>query len=73
MKKYIGVWITEVLLYHCLSNCPDIVVFDCSKQLMLFIKVSCPADINVPSKEWKKLHKYHPLAMNFHLMYIYDA
>ena len=31
--------------------------------------MSCPADINVPSKEREKLHKYFPLALDFRLMY----
>ena len=55
--------------HHHLSNRPDIVVFDYSKQLIQFIEVSCPADINVPSKEREKLHKYCPLVLGFHLMY----
>ena len=55
--------------HHHLNNCPDIVVFDYSKQLIQFIEVSCPADINVPSKEREKLHKYRPLALDFCLMY----
>ena len=27
------------------------------KQLIFFIEVSCPADVNVPSKQQEKLHK----------------
>ena len=53
--------------HHHLSNHPDIVVFDYSKQLIQFIEVSCP--VNVPSKEQEKLHKYCPLALDFRLMY----
>ena len=52
--------------HHHLSNHPDIVVFDYSKQLIQFIEVSCPADIN---EEREKLHKYCPLALDFRLMY----
>ena len=54
---------------HHLSNRPDIVIFDYLKQLILFVEVSCPADINVPCKEQEKLRKYRPLARDFHLMY----
>ena len=55
--------------HHQLGNRPDNVVFDYSKQLIQFIEVSCPVDINVPSKEREKLLKYCPLALDFHLMY----
>ena len=54
---------------HHLSNRPDIVVFNYVKKTILFIEVSCPADINVPSKEREKLNKYQPLAHDFHSMY----
>ena len=54
--------------HHHLSNCPDVIVFDYLKQLILFIEVLCPADVNVPSKEQEKLHKYCPLALDLHLM-----
>ena len=47
-------------LDHHLNNHPDIVVFDYSKQLIQFIEVFCPANINIPSKEQEKLHKYCP-------------
>ena len=36
---------------------------------ILFIEVSCPADINVSLKESEKLHKYQPFAKDFHSMY----
>ena len=54
---------------HHLSNRPDIVVYDYLKQLILFLEVSCPADVNVPSKQQEKLHKYCPLALDFRSMY----
>ena len=54
---------------HHVSNRPDIVVFDYLKQLILFLEVSCPADVNVPSKQQEKLHKYCPLALDFRSMY----
>ena len=54
---------------HHLSNRPDVVVFDFLKQLILFLEVSCPADVNVPSKQQEKLHKYCPLALDFYSMY----
>ena len=55
--------------HHYLSNHPDIITFNYSKQLILFIGVSCPADINVPYNEQKKLHKCHPLSLGFQLMH----
>lgn len=51
------------------SICLDIVVFDYLKQVILFIEVLCPADIDVSSKEQEKLHKYCPLALDFCLVY----
>ena len=55
---------------HHLSNRPDIVLFDYSKEFVLFIKVSCPADLHyVLSKENEKLHKYRDLAHDFRCMY----
>lgn len=54
---------------HHLSNRPDIVLFDYSKKIILFIEVSCPADPHVLSKENEKLHKYRDLAHDFRCMY----
>jgi len=54
--------------YH-LTNHPDLVLFDYDKKAILFIEVSCTADINVVSKETEKFHKYQPLASGFHSMY----
>ena len=51
------------------SNRPDVVLFDYSRKKICFIEISCPADINVPTKEYEKLHKYKPLAHDFFLMY----
>ena len=48
---------------------PDIVLFDYQSSEILFIEISCPADTNVLIKEDEKLHKYHPLAHDFHAMY----
>jgi len=45
------------------------VLFDYSKKKIYFIEISCPADINVPSKEHEKLNKYRQLAQDFYLMY----
>jgi len=33
------------------------------------LTISCPADINVQTKENEKLHKYKPLLSDFHCMY----
>ena len=54
---------------HHLSNRPDIVLFDYDLKKIYFIEVSCPADVNVPSKEQEKLQKYQSLAHDYHLMY----
>ena len=51
------------------SNRPDIVLFDYKSHEILFIEISCPADINVSTKEAEKLSKYHLLAHDFHAMY----
>ena len=51
---------------HHPSNCPDIVVFDFTQKIC-FIKISCPADVNVIAKEQEKLQKYQPLAYDYHL------
>jgi len=51
------------------SNRPDVVVFDYLEEKIYFIEVSCPADVNVPSKEHEKLHKCKPLAHDFHVVY----
>jgi len=53
---------------HHLINHPDIVVFDYVQKNILFVKISCPADINVPSKEKEKLTKYWPLAHDLRRM-----
>ena len=42
------------------SNCPDIVLYDFRKQDIFFIEISCPADINVATKENEKINKYLP-------------
>ena len=54
---------------HYLSNRPDIVLFDYDLKKIYFIEVSCPADVNVPSKEQEKLQKYQSLAHDYHMMY----
>ena len=54
---------------HHLSNRPDIVLFDYDLKKIYFIEVSCPADVNVPSKEQEKLQKYQSLAHDYNLMY----
>ena len=51
------------------SNRPDLVLFDYSENKIYFIEVSCPADVNVPSKEKEKLREYKSLAHDFYLMY----
>ena len=51
------------------SNCPDIVIYDFCQQEILFIEISCPADINVATKEDEKINKYCSLAADFHQMY----
>ena len=54
---------------HHPSNWPDLVLFNYQKKSILFIEVSCPADIHVLSKENEKLQKYCPLAHDFRSMY----
>ena len=51
------------------SNRPDIVLFAYQQKQICFIEISCPADINVISKEEEKLLKYRDLATNFQQMY----
>ena len=51
------------------SNHPDIVLYDFRQQQIFFIEISCPADINVVTKEDEKITKYCSLAANFHQMY----
>ena len=51
------------------SNCPDIVLYDFCQQQIFFIEISCPADINVVTKEDEKINKYCSLAADFHQMY----
>jgi len=51
------------------SNRPDIVLFDYRQKQISFIEVSCPTDINVATKEEKKLSKYSDLAVDFQQMY----
>jgi len=53
---------------HHLSNCPDIVLFNYDQKIY-FVEISCPADVNVLSKEQEKLQKYQALAYDYHLMY----
>jgi len=54
---------------HHLSNHPDIVLFDYDQKKIYFVEISCPADVNVLSKEQEKLQKYQALAYDYHLMY----
>jgi len=57
---------------HHLSNRrnrPDIVLFDYAIKKIYFIKVSCPADVTVVSKEQEKVQKYQSLAYDFHSMF----
>ena len=51
------------------SNRPDIVLYDFHQQEIFFIEISCPADINVSTKEDEKINKYCSLAADFHQMY----
>ena len=51
------------------SNRPDIVLYDFHQQEIFFIEISCPADINVLTKEDEKINKYCSLAADFHQMY----
>ena len=50
-------------------NHPDIVLYDFNQQEIFFIEISCPADINVSTKEDEKITKYCSLAADFHQMY----
>ena len=50
------------------SNHPDIVLHDFCQQEIFFIEISCPADINVSSKEDEKISKYCSLAADFYQM-----
>ena len=43
-------------------NRPNIVVFLKQEKRILFLEVSCPADVNVVEKEEEKVQKYHALA-----------
>jgi len=45
-----------------LKNRPDIVVFLKQCQRIMFLEISCPADVNVFEKEDEKILKYQPLA-----------
>jgi len=52
---------------HHLSNCPwHCFVWLCCEY---FIEISCPADVNVFTKEQEKIQKYQSLAQDYHLMY----
>ena len=51
------------------GNRPDIVLFAYQQRQIYFIEISCPADINVISKEEEKLLKYRDLAADFQQMY----
>ena len=51
------------------SDCLDIVLYDFCQQQTCFIEISCPADINVITKEDKKTNKYCSLAADLHQMY----
>ena len=44
------------------NNRPDIVVFMKQCQCIMFVEISCPADVNVFEKEDEKILKYQPLA-----------
>lgn len=55
--------------HHSSNQQPDIVLFDHPKENILFIKVTCPADSHVLSKENEKLHKHCVLAHEIYLMY----
>ena len=44
------------------SNRPDIVVFLKNCHCIMFVSISCPADINVFDNEGEKVSKYQPLA-----------
>jgi len=54
--------------YH-LSNRPDIVLFDYAVKRTYFIEISCPADVNIFTKEQEKIRKYQSLAQDYHLMH----
>ena len=50
---------------YLLSNRPEIVLFLKEKKRIIFFGVSCPADINVLTKEQDKLNKYQALVWKF--------
>ena len=52
-----------------MSNRPDIVLFDYAVNKIYFIEISCPADVNVFTKEQDKIQKYQSLAHDYHVMY----
>ena len=54
---------------HHPSNHPDIVLFNCRRSVIQCFEVSCPADINVISKETEKIQKYWPLVNDLHQLY----
>jgi len=52
------------------SNCPDLVVFlKKGTTSILLLEVSCPADVNILSKEEEKISKYQPLVQQMRLIY----
>jgi len=57
-------WDFGVITVYCIeSNRPDIVVFlKEAPEKILLIEVPCPADTNVPDKEFNKVGKYQRLA-----------
>ena len=55
---------------HHLSNRLYIVLFDYVVKKIYFIKISCPADVNVFTREQDKIQKYQSLlAHDYHVMY----
>jgi len=55
---------------HVASNWPDVVLFHKQESRIIFLEISCPADINFLNKEQEKLTKYQPLVRE--ISYCYD-
>ena len=54
---------------HHLSNRPDMVLYDYNHSVIQCFEVSCPADVNVVTKETEKVNKYQPLVSDLHQLY----
>ena len=65
-----------VMESHHLSNHPDIMLFDYGNSAIHCFEVSCPADLNVITKETEKVFKYQPLMNDLRQLHpemIHDA